>query len=42
MVVFAAAFGLVWLVIFWWQVGTQIRELIGTLKEAVTGEMSPR
>ncbi len=40
--VFTAAFELVWLVISWWQVGAQMRELIGALKEALTGDMFPR
>jgi hypothetical protein len=34
-----AVFGLIWLLTSWWRIGAQMRELVGTLKEAVTGDM---
>jgi hypothetical protein len=37
--VVVAGFGVAWLLIAWWRVGAQMRELIGTLKEAVASDM---
>ncbi len=37
-----AVFGLSGLAVSWWRVGAQMRELIGALKEALTGDMFPR
>jgi hypothetical protein len=39
MALLVTLFALGWLITFWWRVGAQMRALIGTLKEAVTGDM---